>query len=130
MRDDPPTSASFLGGGGEIGALTRAHDWSASPIGNPQDWPPTLRSSLATMLTAPQPMFIAWGPELIFFFNDAFRPMPGARLDGAIGWRFEDLWSEFWPDIEPIVAKALDGEGSRLENLPLISTRNGYPEPT
>jgi hypothetical protein len=28
-------NADFLAGGGEMGALTRAHDWSATPIGAP-----------------------------------------------------------------------------------------------
>ncbi len=123
-------SADFLIEGGATGALSRAHDWRATSVGDPRSWPPAIRSALATMLTAPQQMFIAWGPDLTFFFNDAFRPLLGARLDGALGQPFAELWPEFWPDIEPIVAKALRGEGSRLENLPLISTRNGYPEPT
>lgn len=37
----------WLLGGGEMGALIRAHDWSASPIGLPKAWPQSLRTALS-----------------------------------------------------------------------------------
>ena len=136
MRQPSPSishtdaSVTFLRGGGDMGAHIRTIDWSQTSIGAPDGWPLAIRSSLSTMLSAPQQMFLAWGPDLTFLFNDAFRPLLGERLAGAIGRPFAELWADFWPEIEPIVTKALAGEGSRLENLPLISTRNGVPEPT
>ena len=33
----------FLGGG-NVGALMRAHDWSTSPPGPPESWPQSLRT--------------------------------------------------------------------------------------
>ena len=120
----------FLANGGEMGALISAHDWPSTPLGALDDWPHTLKSTLATFLSCPQPIFIAWGPQLLSFFNDAYRPMLGARLDGALGRPFAELWSEAWADVEPIVRKALNGEGSSYKNMPLTLTRNGYIEPT
>ena len=38
----PATSPSFLLGGGEMGERIRAHDWVASPLGDPADWPQPL----------------------------------------------------------------------------------------
>jgi hypothetical protein len=31
-------SLEFLAGGGRVGALMRAHDWSRSPLGHPATW--------------------------------------------------------------------------------------------
>jgi hypothetical protein len=37
-HDDPTGNPlTFLSGGGEVGALMRSHDWSASPLGHPRD---------------------------------------------------------------------------------------------
>ncbi|WP_224008063.1 PAS domain-containing protein [Aureimonas sp. SA4125] len=96
----------------------------------PEQWPETLKAMVATMLSSPHPMFMAWGPALISFFNDAYRPLLGAKAEGALGRPFADLWSDIWTEIEPIVGKALAGEGSRFEDMPLVMTRNGRPEDT
>ena len=120
----------FLANGGEMGALISAHDWRGTPLGVVEAWPQTLKSKLATFLSCPQPIFIAWGPQLLSFFNDAYRPMLGARLEGALGRPFAELWPEAWADVEPIVRKALKGEGACYKNMPLTLTRNGYIEPT
>jgi len=120
----------FLANGGEMGALIGAYDWNGTELGATQNWPRALKTTLATLLSCPQPIFIAWGPQLLSFFNDAYQPMLGARLDGAIGRPFAELWSEAWADIEPIVRKALGGEGSAHEKMPLTLTRNGYTEAT
>ena len=69
-------SADFLAGGGEMGALMRAHDWSASPLGKPETWPQSLRTAVRILLNTNHPMFIWWGEELIQFYNDAY---PTAR---------------------------------------------------
>ncbi|WP_051675879.1 PAS domain-containing sensor histidine kinase [Polaromonas glacialis] len=129
LTQDAPVP-DFLANGGEIGTLIGAHDWSSTSLGPPGNWPGTLKSALATLLSCPQPIFIAWGPQLLSFFNDAYRPMLGARLEGAIGRPFAELWSEAWPDLQPIVAKALGGQGSSHEKMPLTLTRNGYAEAT
>ncbi|MBC7444627.1 MAG: response regulator [Polaromonas sp.] len=129
LTQDVPVP-DFLANGGEMGAWIRAHDWRSTPLGPLDAWPRTLKSTLATLLGCPQPLFIGWGPQLLSFFNDAYRPMLGARMLGATGRPFAELWSEAWPDLEPIVRKALAGQGSSHEKMPLTLTRNGYAEPT
>ena len=121
---------AFLSVGGTSAAEIRSHDWSASAVGSPEDWPDLLRSTLATMLSSPQPMFVAWGDDLLFFFNDAYRPLLGEKVHGAVGRPFAELWSDIWEDIEPIVLKTLGGEGVRFEDMPLTMMRNGYLEET
>ncbi|WP_404288701.1 PAS domain S-box protein [Microvirga sp. RSM25] len=123
-------SLDFLSGGGEMGALMRAHDWSTSPLGPPENWPQSLRTVVSLMLTSKFPMFIAWGPHLAFLYNDGYRPIFGAKHPHALGLPFRDVWSEIWPDIEPLVTKALAGEATYHEDLHLVMERNGYPEDT
>ncbi len=86
--------------------------------------------TLATLLGSPQPMYLAWGPQLLSFFNDAYAPILADRLDGAMGRPFAELWAEIWGEINPIVDKALAGEGSRFENMRLRMTRKGQTEET
>src|SRR6478736_3219098 len=118
----------FLSGGGEVGALMRTHDWSTSPLGPPEGWPQSLRSVVGLILNTKFPMFVAWGPELGFLYNDAYAEILGGKHPAAIGSRFEDIWREIWPDIHPIVEKALAGQSTYHTNLPL--NRRGYDEQT
>ncbi len=57
---------------GEMAGLTRAMDWSATPVGPMADWPQSLRSAVEIMLASRYPMLVWWGPELIQFYNDAY----------------------------------------------------------
>jgi len=113
-----------------MGALMRAHDWSSSPLGPPERWPQSLRSVVSLMLTSKFPMFIAWGPKLAFLYNDGYRPIFGTKHPHALGLPFQEVWAEIWPDIEPLVTKALSGEATYHEDLHLVMERNGYPEDT
>ena len=63
---------TYLSGGGEMGALIRAHDWRSTALGPPEFWPQPLRTAIRLLLTSQHPMFIWWGPELIQFYNDAY----------------------------------------------------------
>ncbi|WP_140871733.1 PAS domain-containing hybrid sensor histidine kinase/response regulator [Sphingomonas oligophenolica] len=124
------TVAPFLAGGGEIGALMRSRDWSSHPLGDLGGWPPSLRTIVALMLSSRFPMFVAWGDELSFLYNDAYADILGAKHPDALGGRFADIWHEIWSDISPLIDAALAGEASYRENLPLVMHRKGYDEPT
>src|SRR4051794_28023537 len=100
----------FLAGGGRMSALMRSHDWSGSPLGHPKIWPPCLRSTVSLMLGSRFPMFVAFGPDLGFLYNDTYAEILGDKHPAALGSRFHDVWSEIWPDIAPLIDKALAGE--------------------
>ena len=106
----------------------RAHDWSLSPLGPPQAWPQSLKSVAGLLLNSQFPMFVAWGEELGFLYNDAYAEILGVKHPAALGAPFQQIWSEIWTDIEPLVLSALAGEASYRENLPLIVRRRGYDE--
>ena len=121
-------SPAFLDGEGELPALMRSRDWSDCTLGDPAHWPASLQSIVALMLANRQLMFVAWGPELAFLYNDGYRPALGRKHPGALGRPFREVWSEIWADIEPLVRKAVAGESTAFENLHLVIDRNGFPE--
>ncbi|WP_205628517.1 hypothetical protein [Hyalangium minutum] len=96
MSNDEDTSSEkahfFIQGGGEVGALMRAHDWTRSPLGPPSSWPQPLRSVVGLLLTSKCPMFVAWGPVLGFLYNDAYAEILGAKHPAALGARFRDVF--------------------------------------
>ena len=117
-----------LRGGGDMGALIRAFDWSATSLGPPETWPHALKTALSILLNSKHQMFMAWGPDLISFYNDAYRPVLGARHPNAVGRPFPEVWADIWPTIGPLVNQALAGEGTWSEDLPLVTFRNGFEE--
>ena len=121
---------TFLTGGGDVGALMRAHDWSSSPLGQPESWPQSLRSVVGLLLNSKFPMFVAWGQQLGFLYNDPYAEILGAKHPRALGGRFYDIWSEIWPDISPLIDAAMAGEATYRENLPLTMNRHGHDEDT
>ncbi|HEY8381282.1 MAG TPA: PAS domain-containing protein [Microvirga sp.] len=116
--------------GGELARRMREHDWTKSPLGPPERWPQSLRSVVGLMLGSRYPMFVAWGPDLAFLYNDGYAPILGRKHPHSLGRPFQEVWVDIWADIEPLVAKALAGEATFHENLHLLMERNGYPEET
>jgi hypothetical protein len=108
----------------------RAHDWSQSPLGTPASWPQSLRTVVALLLQSQFPMFVAWGDDLGFLYNDPYAEILGAKHPRALGSRFHDIWSEIWPDISPLIDAAMSGHATYREDLPLVMNRKGYDEQT
>jgi hypothetical protein len=96
------SNRQFLAGGGEMGELTRAKDWSKNPVGEPGNWPQSLRTTLGIVLNSKFPMFLFWGPELICFYNDVYRPSLGenGKHPTILGRRAEEAWPEIWAAIK------------------------------
>jgi PAS domain S-box-containing protein len=136
MSSSPPEtgnsceSLAFLAEGGEMGERMRAFDWSRSPLGPPQYWPQSLKTAVGILLSSKFPMFLAWGSELRFLYNDAYIDVLGGKHPAALGGAFEDIWAEIWRDVGPLVRRALAGEATYWDNLPLMMTRKGYAEQT
>jgi PAS domain S-box-containing protein len=126
----PGRALDFLAGGGRMGALMRAHDWSESPLGAPACWPQPLRTAVGLLLQSRFPMFVAWGPSLGFLYNDAYAEILGAKHPRALGRRFDDIWAEIWADISPLIEAAMAGQATYREDLPLRMRRKGYDEQT
>lgn len=121
----------FLAGGGEMGAILRNLDWSKQPLGDPAAWPQSLKTAIRIMLTSRQPIWIGWGRDLYFFYNDPYQSIIGGKHPGAVAQPAKLVWQEIWDDIGPMLATAMSGvEGTYVEEQLLIMERNGYPEET
>ncbi|MDB5965554.1 MAG: Two-component sensor histidine kinase, contains HisKA and HATPase domain, partial [Polaromonas sp.] len=124
------TTQSFLDSGGEMGALMRSLDWTATALGKPARWPQALRTSVRLVLNTRHPMFIWWGPELIQFYNDAYALTMGPeRHPTALGERGAACWAEIWDIIGPQIAFVMAGKGATWHEDQLVPvTRHGRRE--
>lgn len=104
------------------------HDWASTALGPRDRWPTAFRSTLALVLACPTPMFLAWGPDLLCFYNDAYRPILGYRVESALGRPFRDVWASIWDEIEPLVAATMAGESPTVTDMWLDLSRQGVPE--
>ncbi|MGX5655091.1 SpoIIE family protein phosphatase [Geodermatophilus nigrescens] len=130
MTGDARTSP--FTGGGEVGREMAARDWSATPFGPPERWPSALRNLVRIVLTSRFSMWAAWGPELSFLYNDAYRrdTLQG-KHPWALGRPASEVWAEIWDDIAPRIESVLEtGTATWDEDLLLFLRRSGYPEET
>ncbi|MCB1461171.1 MAG: PAS domain-containing protein [Nitratireductor sp.] len=121
------STPEFLAGGGEMGELIRAYDWSSSPIGVPESWPQSLRLTVRLMLNTQHPMFIWWGEELIQFYNDGYRKTMGPEMHpAALGSKGRESWANIWDIIGPQIEYVMAGKGATWrENQMVPINRHG-----
>jgi signal transduction histidine kinase len=130
-QNGPRPGLDFLAGGGEMGERIRALDWERTALGPPETWPHGLRVALRIMLASRQPIWVGWGRELTYFYNDSYKSIIGGRHPAALGLPAEQVWPEIWSQIGPMLRSALGGDlGTYVESHLLIMERNGYPEET
>ncbi len=125
-----PSARQLPAGDGEMGALVQALDWSNSPIGPVESWPPSLRTALGICLASQTPTVIWWGPRLIMFYNGACAGILGpARHPHAVGRCARDGWPEMWdligPDVESVLAR---GGAAQADDRLLLLERHGCRE--
>ncbi|MGH6965214.1 MAG: response regulator [Phenylobacterium sp.] len=118
-------------GDGEMARLMRAKDWSATPLGPPGEWPNALKVALRLLLTSRFEMWLGWGPDIAFFYNDAYRPTLGDKHPASLGTPAQELWSEIWSDVGPLMRGVYDnGEATWNRDMLLLLERRGFPEET
>ena len=96
-----------------MAARMRSFDWSKTPLGPVENWPQTLRTAIRIMLSSRFAMWMAWGPDLTFFCNDAYAPTLGLKRTWALGSPAASVWAEIWPDIGPRIEPVLKAERPR-----------------
>ncbi|MFF8596293.1 SpoIIE family protein phosphatase [Streptomyces sp. NPDC015220] len=114
----------------EVGRDLEAVDWAATPLGDPAEWPQSLRTAVSILLSSKFSMWMAWGPELTFFCNDAYRRATlGRKYPWALGRPASEVWAEIWDDIGPRIDTVLTtGDATWDQALLLFVERAGYPE--
>lgn len=118
----------WLASDSEISKIIRSTDWSNTLIGPLESWPHSLTSVLSLCLHARSPIAIYWGPEYVFFYNDAFRPIVGDKQT-TMGRRGSEVWPEIWDTVEPWLQSVRNtGRGRWYDDRLLLMQRFGYVE--
>jgi PAS fold len=124
-----PMLEHALSGGGTMGELIRALDWSKTPLGAVQGWPQSLKTSVSICLNSRFPVLIWWGPELVKIYNDAYVELIGSKHPWALGRAGREVWPEIWDTIAPLLDGVMHrGEANWADDLLLMLERNGYAE--
>ena len=119
---------NWLTGGGEAGEIIRSKDWSKTPLGPIEEWPQSLRTAVSLCLSSTFPILIAWGPEDIQIYNDAYRPICGPKHPEAIGQNFKICWATALPVVGDAFDRAHQGEGTYIRDQRMFLDRYGYLE--
>jgi len=123
---------SWLVGGGEMGERIRAFDWAGTPLGPLAEWPQSLRTSVNLILNSQHPMWIGWGPDITFLYNDAYVHVLGpAKHPSALGHPTAEVWEEIWDICGPLARKVFENaEPTFVDDVRFFMDRGGFLEET
>src|SRR6202167_1348643 len=130
--EETALTPGWVRSGGALGKLVREFDWAKTPLGAIEEWPQSLRTVVRTLLTSRFAMWMSWGPELTFLYNDDYARMTlGKKHPWALGKPSQEVWQEIWVDIGPRIRRVLEtGEATWDDALLLFLERSGYREET
>lgn len=123
------TSLPFPYSSGVMSNRIQGYPWHLSALGTWDQWSPTLRGSLVSLLESCLPQCLIWGEAQHTFYNDAFATLLGQGAP-VIGEGFAQLWPLAGPRLAPMVRRAMAGEACYGENHCLPGERHGRREPT
>ena len=119
----------FLAGGGEAADIIAGFDWSATPLGSIENWPGSLKSSVALILRSPVPIVTLWGEDGIMIYNDAYSEFAGGRHPKLFGSKVREGWPEVADFNDNIMKVGLAGQTLAYRDFTLTLFRNdGKPE--
>jgi PAS domain S-box-containing protein len=131
MIQNKTSLPAFLQGNEEMARLIREKDWSHTSVGPIESWPNSLLTALGIIVKSKFPMFLFWGPELVGFYNDAYRPSLGndGKHPNILGMPGQEAWHEIWHIIKPLIDKVLTEETATWHEDELVPIyRNGQLE--
>jgi len=115
-----------------MGARISAFDWSDHPLGMPDAWPQSLKTTVSLILNSQHPMWIGWGPEMSFLYNDAYLHVLGlAKHPWALGRPAAEVWAEIWDVCGPLAERVFrEGQASFVDDGRLFMNRGDFLEET
>ena len=118
-------------GESEMGKRIQNFDWSKTPLGPIDHWPPSLVTCVQIILASRRAVWVGWGPELINLYNDPCIAIIGRRHPEALGKPIRAVWPELWDQVDPVLQRAMGGtQGLYFEEQLLIMQRQGFKEET
>lgn len=131
MVQNKTSLPAFLQGNEEMARLIREKDWAATALGPIESWPKSLLTALGIMVKSKFPMYLFWGPELVGFYNDGYRPSLGnnGKHPSILGMPGQEAWQEIWHIVKPLIDKVLAEETATWHEDELVPIyRNGQLE--
>jgi signal transduction histidine kinase/DNA-binding response OmpR family regulator len=119
----PPSPATMQP---PVRSLIDELDWSATPLGPRQSWPAVVQLMVDVCLDSEFPIQLAFGPELVVIYNDAFVPLLGSEKHP---WALGRTVGEIWPENEQLIRGVITtGQAWHNADQRVILDRHGYPE--
>lgn len=125
-------SLDWLASGGTLGRLIREFDWSRTPLGPIGKWPQSLRISVNIILNSQHPMWIGWGKDITFLYNDAYISVLSLeKHPWALGRPASEVWAEIWDTCGVLSDRVFQkGEASFIDEMRLFMDRGDFLEET
>ncbi|KAG8934383.1 hypothetical protein FRC01_003340 [Tulasnella sp. 417] len=92
----------WLTAGTEMVEFLRKYNWDGHPLGHPDQWPQSLKTSMSAVMASPYPWALWWGPDLVLLYNDAYAIMSGTKHPGLFAQYGKIAWGELWEAIGPL----------------------------
>jgi PAS domain S-box-containing protein len=113
----------------KTGRLIASLDGSHTPLGSPDSWSQSLKTTVGLMLSAQAQIVLFWGPDYVALYNDAYSPTIGDKHPRALGRPAVENWTELWDDLEPLLRGVRDTSETFLaKDRPFYIERHGYGE--
>jgi len=93
-------------GVGQMADLIRSYRWTDTHLGPIDSWSAELVAFVNLTLCSPMPARLLWGPDLILFYNDSYRHIPGKRHPEALGKPAREVYRESWHIVGPLLEGA------------------------
>jgi PAS domain S-box-containing protein len=128
----PDLERSFLQSEGEMASRFSQFDWAAHPLGPLRTWSQSLKTAVSLILNSRHPMWIGWGSQMSFLYNDAYLHVLGLeKHPWALGRPASEVWAEIWDVCGPLADKVFrDGEASFVDDVRLLLSRGDSLEET
>ena len=125
---DSAAEPPLFGGVGTLINEFRAHDWTATPLGKEDSWPPSLRTSVQHILWSDFPNLVLWGSDLVQLYNERYQELMGEPGPSRLGRPARESALRDWLIDEPIYARVSAGETVSRENAHVPVNRHGKEE--
>ena len=121
-------SRDFLSGGGTLGSLIGARDWSMTSLGPIDTWPQSLKTLVGFLLHSAVPIVMLWGEDGVMLYNDAYSIFAGGRHPQLLGSRVREGWPEVTDFNDHVMRVGLAGGTLAFRDQELTLYRHGHPE--
>ena len=123
----PPAPQLHVRHDGMAARIAR-HDWSSTPLGACEQWPPHLRATVDLMLAHGFPMIVLWGEQLVQLYNDGYAEILADKHPGGLGQPTRECWPEVWHINGPLYTRVWQGETLTFEDKLYPLARHGRLE--